>query len=147
MLSINFNHFSIRTDKLDDTCAFYSDLLDLEDGFRPDFKFGGRWLYLNDKPIIHLVDVSPESQEHVRQYLGPDAVNIEGHGSFDHFAFGVKGYPEITKRLKKMSVDYAERVVPDVHARQIFVKDPNGITIELQFAADEFAEAESEATA
>ena len=46
-----------------------------------------------------------------------------------------------------MSVDYAERVVPDVHARQIFVKDPNGITIELQFAADEFAEAESEATA
>jgi len=39
------NHFTILTDDLDGTVAFYRELLDLQPGPRPAFGFPGAWLY------------------------------------------------------------------------------------------------------
>jgi hypothetical protein len=44
-------------------------------------------------------------------------------------------------------VRYFERAVPVIGLHQVFIKDPNGITIELNFPAHEALRAESNATA
>jgi catechol 2,3-dioxygenase-like lactoylglutathione lyase family enzyme len=51
------NHFTILTDNLDGTLAFYADLLDLHPGKRPPFKFPGAWLYARNgnEPILHVI--------------------------------------------------------------------------------------------
>ena len=37
------NHFTILTDDLDSTLAFYAEFLDLQSGARPPFTFPGAW--------------------------------------------------------------------------------------------------------
>ena len=44
------DHYAIRTNKLEETKAFY-ELLGLVDGERPNFPFAGYWLYLGDIAI------------------------------------------------------------------------------------------------
>lgn len=41
---------------MEETCAFYCDLLGLEAGFRPQFKSTGYWLYAGNGAIIQLVE-------------------------------------------------------------------------------------------
>ena len=46
------HHCSIRTAKLAETRDFYVDVLGMDDGDRPSFKFGGHWPYVEGKPEI-----------------------------------------------------------------------------------------------
>ena len=48
------NHFTILTDQLDETVMFYGELLELEPGKRPNFKFPGAWLYAHGEAILHV---------------------------------------------------------------------------------------------
>jgi hypothetical protein len=44
------------------------------------------------------------------------------------------------------NVSYFERTVPAVGLHQVFIKDPNGVTIELNFPASEAPQVHSAAT-
>jgi len=39
--------------------------------------------------------------------------------------------------LKKASVPFRERTVPDLNLHQVFLDDPSGVVIELNYPADE----------
>ena len=47
------NHFTILTDDVEATRAFYCDLLDLHVGWRPPFTFPGLWLYSGERSHHH----------------------------------------------------------------------------------------------
>jgi len=49
------HHVTVKTDDLDATRDFYSEVLGLEVGFRPDLDFPGYWLYCGPVPVVHLV--------------------------------------------------------------------------------------------
>ncbi len=53
------NHFTVLTDNLPSTLAFYEEHLNLKPGARPPFTFPGAWLYANGgkgpDPILHIV--------------------------------------------------------------------------------------------
>ena len=49
------NHFTVLTDDVSTTVAFYRDLLGLTEGPRPPFDFPGAWLYAADTPILHVI--------------------------------------------------------------------------------------------
>ena len=53
------NHFTILTDDLPATLAFYEEHLNLKPGARPAFTFPGAWLYADGgkgpDPILHIV--------------------------------------------------------------------------------------------
>ncbi len=66
------DHFTVVTDRLDETCAFY-ECLGLNVGPRPDFGIPGLWLYAGGHPVLHLV-----------QTLDMPAVR---RGALDHMAF------------------------------------------------------------
>ena len=63
-----------------------------------------------------------------------------GSGALDHVAFDAVGLAETEARLTDKAVSYRRRTVPGVGLVQLFVEDPNGVSIELTFSA---AEAES----
>ena len=127
-------HYAIRTTKLEETKNFYVDLLGLIDGARPHFPFPGHWLYLGDHALVHLFAIDPKNPEGLNDYLGEvDASNLTGSGAVDHLAFRAENPKELRNRIQKFGAKYRDRKVPDLDLYQVFLEDPNGITIELNY--------------
>src|SRR3954453_12791463 len=118
------DHFNIRTRNLDATVRFYEDVLGLEKGPRPNFAFPGAWMYREGKAVVHLVDISrtDEAQK-------PDS------GVVHHVAFVSRGFGDMKQRLESGGFAYDARQVPGGELWQIFVNDPNGVMIELNYEA------------
>jgi len=119
-------HYNIHTTKLAETIAFYADVLGMKSGDRPPFAFPGAWVYLGDTPVLHLVDVSGSRKS--------DRAGQHGTGTLDHIAFEAVGLEEMRAQLKRLDVAYQERIVPRSGVTQVFVEDPNGLTLELNYA-------------
>jgi catechol 2,3-dioxygenase-like lactoylglutathione lyase family enzyme len=118
------DHFNIRTRKLDDTVRFYEDVLGLEKGPRPNFAFPGAWMYSEGKPVVHLVDISRTDEPQK-----PDS------GVVHHVAFISRGFAGMKQRLQSGGFEHDARQVPGGDLWQIFVNDPNGVMIELNYEA------------
>ncbi len=112
---LGLDHANIFTDKLAETRAFFLKL-GLTDGPRPPFVgFDGAWLYAGDAPIMHLVE-------------GPAR---PAQGAIDHISLAVADFDAALARLEAAGVPYRAMDIPGGFGRQAFVKDPNGVTIEL----------------
>lgn len=135
-MCIEINHVLVRTNDLKNMIRFLTQVVGLEKGFRPPFNFPGAWLYGDDRPLIHLVEINP-GDESQSDYLGskPSASEI-GMGSVDHIAFSGSDYPELLERLKQRQIEYFERTVPSTNEHQVFVNGPDNLNLELLFNAD-----------
>ncbi|WP_257166810.1 VOC family protein [Bradyrhizobium sp. SRS-191] len=118
------DHFNIRTRNLQETVRFYEDVLGLENGDRPNFAFPGAWMYSEGRPVVHLVDISPTSEAQK-----PDS------GVVHHVAFVSRGFAGMKARLESKGMPFDARQVPGGELWQIFVRDPNGVMIELNYEA------------
>ena len=118
------DHFNIRTRKLADTVRFYENVLGLEKGPRPNFAFPGAWMYSEGKAVVHLVDISATDEPQK-----PDS------GVVHHVAFVSVGFDGMSQRLKSRGMPFEARRVPGGELWQIFVNDPNGVMIELNYEA------------
>ena len=121
------DHFNIRTRNLDRLCEFYTEVLGLEIGDRPPFDTPGVWLYADGHPILHVgieKDADPSSQaEHTLP--------------LDHIALETEGLSDAIARLEKAGVEYRIVKVPGREMKQIFVRDPDGVALELNFTRPE----------
>jgi catechol 2,3-dioxygenase-like lactoylglutathione lyase family enzyme len=124
-------HVTIRCAQLQRTRDFYVDLLGLRDGERPAFPFRGHWLYLGGIPVVHLVEASDSAGAWGRDIVIPRAE--EGTGSFDHVAFRGDDFAAMRERLQKAGMTFRERVVPGGALSQLFVPDPEGVLVEINF--------------
>ena len=133
----NLNHFLVVADDLEATRDFYVDVLGLADGHRPPFDFAGYWIYLGDRAVVHLAEHRDylDKVDHVRDGSADTAT-----GSIDHIAFEATGLQDMMVTLEKHGVPARHRKVPDVNLHQVFVHDPNGVLIELNYSADEGAD-------
>src|SRR6202007_714407 len=118
------DHFNIRTRILADTVRFYEDVLGLEKGPRPNFAFPGAWMYSEGKDVVRLVDISKHAQPQQ-----PDS------GVVHHVAFASRGFDDMRARLQSKKMPFDARQVPGGDLWQIFVNDPNGVMIELNYEA------------
>jgi catechol 2,3-dioxygenase-like lactoylglutathione lyase family enzyme len=119
------NHFTILTDDVDRTVAFYGDLLGLAAGPRPAFAFPGAWLYANGAPILHVIGGRPKSELHA--------------GVIDHMAFTGQDLPELLAKLEGGRIEHTCRRQVGSGVWQVFFFDPNGARVEIDFAAEETA--------
>ena len=110
------NHANISTAKLQETIDFFVQVIGLRVGSRPDFPFAGAWLYAGDQAVVHLVERA--------QARDPE-------GALDHISFTAPDFDAALKRLDDLNVPYRWSHIPSGFGRQCFVKDPNGVTIEL----------------
>ena len=125
-------HVTIDTDDVEGTKAFYCDVLGMTAGFRPDFEFDGCWLYVDNVACIHVCEW--ESYKAFTASRGiPISSRAESTGAFDHVAFNATDYDAMVARLEAKGVNYNHAEVPDIPLRQLFLKDPNGVTVELNF--------------
>ncbi|WP_247254202.1 VOC family protein [Pseudomonas moorei] len=135
-------HYSIRTNNLEASLRFYTEVLSFRSGYRPAFPFPGLWLYIDEDEsefgAIHLIGVDANSPKGLLDYLGErKAYDQGGTGALDHIAFLASDWQIIRSRCLEHGVPYSERVVPDLGLLQVFLTDPSGLTIELNFPASE----------
>jgi catechol 2,3-dioxygenase-like lactoylglutathione lyase family enzyme len=137
-------HYSVRTTDIEASRRFYVDVLGLRAGFRPPFKFPGLWLYQgedeSDFGVVHLVGVDPADPVGLQEYLGDKAPDsLRGSAAVDHLAFLASGWRSMRERMQGAGLAFRERTVPALGLHQVFVEDPSGITIELNYPAAEAA--------
>lgn len=128
-------HVTVRCSQLGRTRDFYVDLLGLTEGPRPAFPFGGYWLYLGGTAVVHLVDASDTAGAWGREQAPPvaeDAAEI-GTGAFDHMAFRGDDFEAMRARVKEAGLTFKERIVPGGALKQLFVLDPEGVLVEINF--------------
>ena len=125
------NHFTVLTDDLPATLAFYEDHLNLKPGARPPFTFPGAWLYADagkgPDPILHIV-AGIKKERLVK-------------GVLDHMAYSGAGLAAAVEKLKKRNIAYELRRLPDYGTWQLFFFDPNNAKIEIDFDKTEAAPA------
>jgi catechol 2,3-dioxygenase-like lactoylglutathione lyase family enzyme len=119
-------HFTVRCADIDVTRDFYANMLGLRVGPRPDFPFKGHWLYFGERPVVHLVDKT-ESEIRDGVHTGKDT------GALDHVAFRGVDIEATRATLKAANIAFHETGVPGGRLRQIFVPDPDGVLVELNF--------------
>lgn len=128
------DHYSIRTADLSATQSFYVDVMGFEVGPRPEFPFPGVWLYQGGIAVVHVIGIDPTDSAGLQDYLGDRSATDEGgSGMIDHVAFAATDIDTVRTRITASGLVFRERQVPAMRLRQIFVNDPSGITIELNF--------------
>jgi glyoxylase I family protein len=124
MPATGLNHYNIKApqDTIERVRDFYVEIVGLRVGARPPFRFPGYWLYAGDRPVLHLVVTSGPA---------PDT----GAGTIDHVAFDSEDFEATRALLAARGVAFRFAEVPGSGVRQLFVQDPAGNGVELQFAA------------
>lgn len=116
-----FEHINTRCADVEVTRAFYERCIGLTVGPRPAFASKGYWMYLNGHPVLHLVQ---------RPAGEPAKADT---GNLDHLAFRGTDLSQTKATLTAAAIAFRERAAPD-GAVQIFVLDPDGLKIELNFS-------------
>jgi catechol 2,3-dioxygenase-like lactoylglutathione lyase family enzyme len=144
-MTLTLNHFSIRTTDVERTRNFYERVLGLTGGPPPDFPFPGAWMYRGDhgdiaNAAVHIIGIDPEDAKGLQNYLGGrDPPSLKGTGAIDHIAFFATGLAAMKEHLHALGVPVRERTVPNIGLHQIFLDDPNGVVVELNYPAAEQA--------
>ncbi len=144
-MAISLNHYSIRTFDIDACRDFYAGVVGLAVGPRPAFEFPGYWLYAGDtavpaNAVVHVIGMDRNDADGLKRYLGDrDPGSLSGSGAVDHVAFFATELGAMRTKLGAMGIDARERKVPGIGLYQVFLTDPNGVVIELNYPAAEAA--------
>ena len=78
----------------------------------------------NNRAVVHVVDISKTDEAQK-----PDS------GVVHHVAFASRDFAGMKQRLQSKGMKFDTRQVPGGDLWQIFVNDPNGVLIELNYEA------------
>jgi catechol 2,3-dioxygenase-like lactoylglutathione lyase family enzyme len=144
----HIEHYLIAADDMERTRDWYCEVLGMEEGWHPDFGFPVCWLYLDGKDVVHIGQNAKQAGENQKAYLGRLSQNLgNGTGAIDHIAFRATGLQQTMAHLRRSGVEFNERRANGQALYQLFMFDPNGIKVELNFDAAEAEGLEPEITA
>ena len=128
MALMDLHHIAIKVPpgRLKEAEDFYTKVLGMTYAHRPDLGFPGAWLSIKNT-MIHLVDqeFSPSSD--------PWYGRAEAKSSIDHIAIKARGFDEVKRRVVELGYDWRQTIIPDAGLWQLFVIDPSGVIVELNF--------------
>lgn len=116
------DHVAIHTRQIDATIRFYEKILGLTCGQRAQFNVPGAWLYSEERAIVHLVDTA-KSTEHL-----PNDTGV-----LHHVAFFACGFEAARRHISRQSLWFDARENTADGVKRIFVRDPNGVLLELNY--------------
>ncbi len=124
------NHINIVTGNLAATCEFYEALLEMKAEPIPVAPpgFDGRWISdAQGNPIVHVQAYNAERHGDLKTGLG---------GALDHVALTCAGFDATKARCDELGIEYRVNDRMFGNVRQVFVTDPNGIALELNYPGD-----------
>lgn len=117
------DHVNVTTSDLERMRRFYTEVLGLTEGARPPFSRPGAWMYVGERAVVHI------STGRVPVGQSSDA--------FDHIAFKANDLEVTRARLRRHGFAFTEFGVPDRQLHQLFLRDPEGMQIELVFSGED----------
>ena len=117
---VDLNHYNLRVPapELKRVVAFYVDVLGFE--YRPTDRV--KWLYVNGRPLVHLTTVDAGGPEMPKQLI-------------DHVAFTGADLAGMIAQLRAGGTPFERRDFPDLGVIQLILRDPLGLSIELNFSS------------
>ena len=112
---------------------FYAGKLGLKEGYRPALRHPGHWLYAGERAIIHLNALLATTPS-------------RSGGSLDHVALQARGLASTRRSLREANVRFTETPLKGTSLHQVFVEDPLGLRVELNFDLDVEDRADSPGT-
>lgn len=126
------DHVNIHTDRLEDTIRFYEEVMGLTRGLAPGLDPEmTAWMFDGDRALIHLGKAGSILGE--AKTGGAPSDTPPGSGAVHHVAFNCSDYDSMIARLQRLGVAHITNTVPAVDLKQIFIHDPNGVMLELNF--------------
>jgi len=143
----HIEHFLLQTADMEKTREWYVNVLGMRVGPNPDFKFPVFWLYLGDRDVVHVTEGGAAVSENRKRYVGQESQATSGSGAVDHIAFRATGLRQMIAHLEALGVEFKQRQVDDQGLYQLFMFDPNGVKIELNYPSAEAVGLRAEVTA
>lgn len=121
MSAKSFNHINIKApaDLLKNCRDFYVQVVGLREGARPSFSESGYWLYGDASDALIHMTVSND--------------RVGGSSYYDHVAFNCDDLAQMRERISECALSFKESLLPDGSKLQIFLHDPCGLRVELNF--------------
>lgn len=123
----SLDHVNIRTQNLDALASWYERVLGLRLGERPNSSVDGRWLYLGDRPIVHLVDA--------------DQVDQVSQPALEHFAVSATGLDEFMTKMDATGTAFRLAEIAPTQQVQVNISDSDGNHIHVDFPLSELKHA------
>ncbi len=138
MTVLGLDHVNVRTPDPARTLGFFRDVLQMRVGPPPfatetgDGSKGG-WVYdSDDRPVVHVGGAdSPYPTDATIPF-----VVARGGGAVHHVALNCSGFDELKARFDSLGIEFGEADYSQFGFRQLFVTEPNGVLLELNFRAD-----------
>ncbi len=126
-MNVRFDHLSLRAKNPERMKTFLCELLGLTVGFRPNLSFDGYFLYAGDNDLVHIF---PRQDSHG---VPPSESNtLAEENIVHHVSFHSDDYDELMTRIAVLELNYSVSQVPDTGVKQIFVRAPENLLVEIQ---------------
>jgi catechol 2,3-dioxygenase-like lactoylglutathione lyase family enzyme len=129
---LGLNHVNVRTPDFKRTVAFLRDALGMTVTPVPEHEANDKaaWAYDDTGvPVLHLASADVAySPDEVLPAEAP-----RGSGAVHHIALSCADFEAMRSRLTALSVGFRENHMARNGVRQLFVEDPTGILLELNF--------------
>lgn len=117
---LSLAHVTVLSADFERTERFYCGLLGMRVGPRPAIPVPGRWFYVGDEAVVHVLPRTAGARRDAEEVI-------------DHFALNARDRPAFEQRLKAAGQPFESRRLADSGMWQIFLTDPDGARVELSF--------------
>ncbi len=127
------DHVNIQTTDLAGTARFFAEVLDLAPGEAVPGAGTERVVWMRDaggRPLVHLTLPGATFADDAARAARADT------GALHHVAFECQGHADMLARLERLGLAWRTRDIPTIGLRQVFVTEPNGTLLELNFRGD-----------
>ncbi len=129
---LGLNHVNVRTPEFKRTVEFLRDALGMTVTPVPESVSIEQAAWIHDEsgiPVLHLASSEvPYSPTEVLPAEPP-----RGSGAIHHLALTCTDFEAMRARLTRLSLSFRENHIAKTGVRQIFITDPTGILLELNF--------------
>jgi catechol 2,3-dioxygenase-like lactoylglutathione lyase family enzyme len=125
------HHFNYRAppELIERLRDFYVDVIGLQAGPMPGApSFVAYWLYLGGTPVVHL------NGGLLERSAGEATPRTTGW--VDHIAFTCDDHAGARMHLDALGIDYVSNEIPSAGLKQLFLTDPAGLKVELNFFSE-----------
>ncbi len=140
---LRMEHYLVLSDDIQETKDFYRTCSACARGSGPKLEFPGYWLYLGDTPCIHIAEwqtYAVWTQEGRHPDLHERAT-ARGPSTTSRSTHAVS--PRCARGSSSAALPSARICSTTSACRQLFLHDPNGVAIEINFRDPSFSRAAS----